>query len=190
VRTRFFVAMTVAHLLAMLAQVGGIAHLFNLVSERVDEGGAATALQVLAFSSLAGRLLGGVVAAKVSMRAFAVALSLAQAGSLVLLAVVDGSAGLLLATVLFGLTVGNLLMLHPLLLAERFGVRDYARIYSRSQFAATFGVAAGPAAVGVLHDALDGYGAAFTLAALASVLAAVALTVSGPTRAPVAGSPA
>jgi hypothetical protein len=39
-------------------------------------------------------------------------------------------------------------MLHPLLLAERFGVRDYARVYSRSQFAATFGVAAGPGRVG------------------------------------------
>jgi hypothetical protein len=55
----------------MLAQVGGIAHLFNLVSERGDEGSAATALQVLAASSLAGRLLGGVVAAQVSMRGLA-----------------------------------------------------------------------------------------------------------------------
>jgi MFS family permease len=187
-RTRFFVAVTAAHLLAMLAQVGGIAHLFNLVAERTDDAGAGTALQVLAFSSLAGRLLGGVVAAKVSMRLLAFALMLAQAGSLVLLAVLPSTVGLLVATVLFGLTVGNLLMLHPLLLAERFGVRDYARIYSRSQFVATFGVAAGPAAVGVLHDVLDGYGAAFTLAAAASLLAAVALAGSGPTRAPVAGS--
>jgi predicted MFS family arabinose efflux permease len=188
VRSRFFVAVTAAHLLAMLAQVGGIAHLFNLVAERSDEGGAATALRVLAFSSLVGRLLGGVVASRVSMRALAVALMGAQAGSLVLLALLHSPTGLLLATVLFGLTVGNLLMLHPLLLAERFGVRDYARTYSRSQFVATFGVAAGPGAVGVLHDALDGYGAAFSLAALASLLAAGVLTASGPTRAPVAGS--
>ena len=187
-RTRFFVMVTAAHLLGMLAQVGGIAHLFNLVADRSDDGGAGTALQVLAFSSLAGRLLGGVVAARMSMRGLAIGLMLAQAVALVLLAAFDNTAGLLVATVLFGITVGNLLMLHPLLLAERFGVRDYARIYSRSQFVATFGVAAGPVVVGVLHDVLDGYGAAFTLAAAASVLAAVVLAGSGPTRVPVTGS--
>jgi MFS family permease len=94
------------------------------------------------------------------------------------------------ATVLFGLTVGNLLMLHPLLLAERFGVRDYPRIYSRSQLAATLGIAAGPAAAGLLHDALDGYGAAFALIALASGLAGAVLATSGSTRPRVASSPA
>ena len=187
-RTRFFVMVTAAHLLGMLAQVGGIAHLFNLVAERADTSFAATVLQVLAVSSLAGRLLGGLVAAQVSMRLLAVVLMVAQALSLTLLAVSDGTVTLVVATVLFGLTVGNLLMLHPLLLAERFGVRDYARIYSRSQFVATFGVAAGPAAVGVLHDALDGYGAAFTLVGGMSVLAALALSSSGPTQPAVAGS--
>ena len=187
-RTRFFVAVTAAQLLAMLAQVGGIAHLFNLAAERTDDGFAGTVVQVLAVSSLAGRLLGGLVAVRVSMRLMAVTLMGAQAGSLVLLAAVDGDAALLAATVLFGLTVGNLLMLHPLLLAERFGVRDYGRIYSRSQLVATLGVAAGPAVVGVLHDVLDGYGAAFTLAAAASVGAAAVLSVSGPSRLHVAGS--
>ena len=122
------------------------------------------------------------------MHLMAVTLMVAQAVSLVLLAVVGGKAALLAATVLFGLTVGNLLMLHPLLLAERFGVRDYARIYSRSQFVATLGVAAGPAVVGVLHDVLSGYGAAFTLAAAASLGAAVALSASGPAEEVVAGS--
>ena len=83
---------------------------------------------------------------------------------------------------MFGLTVGNLLMLHPLLLAERFGVRDYGRIYSRSQLVATLGVAAGPALLGLLRGAQGDYAAAFLLAAGSSVLAAVALSASGPTR--------
>ncbi|MCW2665910.1 MAG: major facilitator superfamily 1 [Frankiales bacterium] len=182
VRTRFFRAVTLAHLLAMMAQVGGIAHLFNLVSERFDEGLAATALQLMAFSSLAGRLAGGYVAARTSQRSMALVLMVGQGAGLVLVATVPGRLSVLLATVLFGITVGNLLMLHPLLLAERFGVRDYGRIYSRSQLFATLGVAAGPAALGVLFDVLDGYGAAFGLAALASVLAAVVLSTSGPTH--------
>lgn len=181
-RTRFFAMVTLAHLLAMMAQVGGIAHLFNLVAERADSGLAKAALSLLAVSSLIGRLAGGWFVARTSMRGFALVLMLVQAGSLVGLAGVHGDAGLLALTVVFGLTVGNLLMLHPLLLAERFGVRDYARIYSRSQLVATLGVAVGPFAIGGLHDLLGGYGAAFGLAAVASVVAAVVLAVSGPTR--------
>ena len=44
------------------------------------------------------------------------------------------------------------------------------------------GVAVGPFVIGALHDVLGGYGAAFSLAALASVVAAGVLAVSGPTR--------
>ena len=183
-RTRFFASVTLAHLLAMLAQVGGIAHLFNLVADRADPGLAKAALSLLAVSSLVGRLAGGAFVARTSMRGFALVLMLAQAASLVGLAVTASRTSLLVLTVAFGLTVGNLLMLHPLLLAERFGVRDYGRIYSRSQLVATLGVAVGPAAIGVLHDALGGYGAAFALAGLASVVAAAVLAASGPTRVP------
>ncbi|HWH30957.1 MAG TPA: MFS transporter, partial [Mycobacteriales bacterium] len=183
-RTRFFAAVTVAHLLAMAAQVGGMAHVYNLVAERRDAALAATVLSALAGSSLVGRLVGGVVATRTSMRLMAVVLMAAQGASLLLLSLVSSPVALVLSTVLFGATVGNLLMLHPLLLAERFGVRDYPRIYSRSQLAATLGIAAGPAVAGAMHDALDGYGAAFALIAAASVLGAVALSASGPTRMP------
>ena len=182
--TRFFRAVTAAHLLAMLAQVGGIAHLFNLVAERADPGVAKAALSLLAISSLVGRLAGGWFVARTSMRGFALVLMVVQAASLVALAGADSRAGLLVLTVAFGLTVGNLLMLHPLLLAERFGVRDYGRIYSRSQLVATLGVAIGPAAIGGLHDLVDGYGLAFGLAGVASLVAAGVLAVSGPTRLP------
>ena len=49
-----------------------------------------------------------------------------------------------LGIVLFGATIGNLLMLHPLLIGQEFGPRDYAQIFSRSQFVAFVGTAAGP----------------------------------------------
>ena len=184
-RTRFFAAVTLAHLLAMLAQVGGIAHLFNLVAERADPGLAKAALSLLAVSSLLGRLLGGWAAARTSMRGLALVLMAGQAAALIGLAATGSDLAILVLTVAFGLTVGNLLMLHPLLLAERFGVRDYGRIYSRSQLVAPLGVAVGPFAIGGLHDLLGGYGAAFTLAGVASLIAAAVLAVSGPTREPV-----
>lgn len=119
------------------------------------------------------------------MRGLTITLMVGQAAALAALAVVDGPAALLVTTVAFGLTVGNLLMLHPLLLAERFGVRDYAHIYSRSQLVATVGVAIGPASIGALYDVVGGYGIAFAVAGGASLVAAGALAVSGPTRVPV-----
>ena len=181
-RTRFFAAVTMAHLLAMLAQVGGIAHLYNLVAERTDAGFAKYAVSLLAVSSLVGRLAGGWVSGRTSMRGLAIVLMVGQAAALVALSVLDGRTALLMTTVGFGLTVGNLLMLHPLLLAERFGVRDYGRIYSRSQLVATLGVAGGPLFIGALYDVVGGYGIAFTVAAGASVAAAVVLSLSGPTH--------
>lgn len=190
VRTRFFAAVTGAHLLAMLAQVGGMAHLYNLVAERRDAPLAATALSLLAVSSLLGRLVGGGVATRVPLRVLYLVLAAGQGAALLLLAAVHTTAAVLLATALFGVTVGNLLMLHPLLLAERFGVRDYARIYARSQLVATLGIAAGPAVAGLLHDALAGYGAAFALLGAGSVAASAVLLASGPATPAVRPSPA
>jgi MFS family permease len=88
---------------------------------------------------------------------------------------------MLLLAAFFGITIGNLLMLQPLLIAEAFGVRDYARIYSRSQFVSTLGVAFGPLLLGVVHDAQDGYALAYTLAGALSVGGALLLVRAGPT---------
>ena len=48
-------------------------------------------------------------------------------------------------------------MLQPLLIAERFGVLDYPRIFSRSQFVTMFGTAGGPLLLGWLYDHAGGY---------------------------------
>jgi MFS family permease len=179
-RTRFFRALTAAQLLAMLAQVGALAHLFNLVAEREPRATATSALSLLAFASFAGRFLGGWLLGRMTQRGFALGLLLVQAVTLVALSVGDGPVLLLVASGVFGLTVGNLLMIHPLLLAGEFGVRDYARIYSRSNLVATLGAAGGPALVGWLHDAVGGYGGPLAGLAGVSLLAALLLARGTP----------
>jgi predicted MFS family arabinose efflux permease len=86
---------------------------------------------------------------------------------------------LLGATVLFGATIGNLLMLQPLVVADAFGVRDYPRIFSLSQLIMTLGIAAGPFLLGALHDA-SGYRVAYLVAAGVSVTGSVILLAAGP----------
>ena len=86
------------------------------------------------------------------------------------------------AIVLLGITVGNILMLQPLLIAERFGVRDYPRLFSRSQFVSTIGVAGGPLLLGVLHDRAGGYATSYVVAAVCAGAGALVMWVAGPSR--------
>ena len=79
---------------------------------------------------------------------------------------------LFLAIFVFGATVGNVLMLQPLLIAERFGVRDYPRIFSRTQLYAVIGTAGGPWLLGVLYDVSDSYQLPYAVAGACSLLGA------------------
>lgn len=179
VRSRWFLAITASWVLVMLAQVGVISHLFNLATTRVDAATGASAVSLMATTSILGRFLGGWLITRIDTRMFALVCIAAQCCSLTGLAFASDSGAVLLGAVCFGATVGNLLMLQPLLLAEVFGARDYSRIYSLSQLLTTLGIASGPALLGVLFDALGGYGAAFAIAAGASALAFVAMALVG-----------
>jgi MFS family permease len=167
-----------AYALIFFAQVGGIAHLFNLVLERAGKPAASTAVSLLAATSVAGRLLGGVVVLRVSSRTLSAALTLLQGAALVAFANSFSAPAVFASAIFLGISVGNLLMLQPLLLAEAFGVAEYSRIYSFNQMFGTIGLAAGPVVLGVVRDALD-YRAAFVLAAAASVLGFCALAATG-----------
>jgi hypothetical protein len=180
VRTRAFAGITVVWTLALLAQVGAISHLVNVVSERVDRPSAALALSVMAGCSILGRLIGGVALLRVPTRSFSLATLAVQAAGSACVALAEGRPALLVSSALFGLAVGNILLLQPVILAEVFGVADYGRIFSLSQLISTAGVAAGPVVLGLLHDVAGGYRVAYLVAASLSVLGLVALAGSGP----------
>jgi predicted MFS family arabinose efflux permease len=103
---------------------------------------------------------------------------LGQGLGLAIIAGADSATGVLGGAVIFGLTVGNLLMLHPLWLAEGFGVESYARIFSLSNAVTVIGVAGGPALLGGIFDA-GGYPLAYGVAAASSVLAFFAMLAAG-----------
>ena len=180
IRSRFFVGVTAAYVFAMMSQVGALSHQFRLVSGREDAALAALAVSVLAASSIVGRLLGGVALSRLSIRAFTLAFMLLQALGLSAFAFADGVVALMASSVLFGVTVGNILMLQPLLLGEAFGLRDYGRIFALSQMFGTVGVAAGPALVGVVYDLAGGYGPAYLTVAASSLVALTIFWLSGP----------
>ena len=177
--SRFFIGATIAYVALMAAQVGGIAHLFNHVATVTDHIVGSTAVSLLALVSIFGRLLGGfLLAAGFPIRVLA-AVSLAiQAFGLGVLGYAETPVTSLVGTAVFGLSVGNLLMLQPLLLVQAFGVQHYPRLFAVSHACSTVGVAGGPLAMGIIHDA-SSYAGSFGAAAVASAAALLVFIAAG-----------
>ncbi len=184
IRTRFYLCVTGAYVLLMGAQVGGIQQLVKLAEERTSAEAATFATIALAATSVLARLVGGRVITSLPMAKTTVALGAVQAVSLAWLAFAESTFTLFAAIILFGATVGNLLMLQPLLVAERFGVLDYPRIFSRSQFLTMFGTAGGPLLLGWLYDNAGGYRTSYLVAAGCSLSGAIVLSAGGPATLP------
>jgi MFS family permease len=180
IRTVQFRIITVAWMLALLSQVGGIAHLFSLVESRVDARTAALAVSVLASCSMIGRLGGGWLLAKVPLRPACLVCFATSALGLGGLGLLNGRTAILLCAAVFGLSVGNVLLLQPVVLAEVFGVRDYARIFSTNQLVSMLGVASGPILLGLIRDASDGYRLPYLAATVVSLAASAVILLGGP----------
>ena len=179
--TRFFWGIAPAYVFLLMAQVGGIAHQYGLARETLSESQTALAVAILPVMSIIGRLLGGWIVGKVAIKQFALFIMGLQIFALVMLASGAGVWGLCIGLALFGCTVGNLLMLQPLLIAEAFGLREYARIFSVANLMSSWGTAAGPAVMGYVF-ALNNeqYGGAYLFAAAAAALGLILFASGGP----------
>jgi len=181
VLTRFFVAVTLGYVMVLGSQVGAIQQLVKLVEERTDRGTATLATTVLAATSVVARLLGGRLVDRVGTLRLAFVLAGLQSLGMLVLAFAETPIVAFVGIIVLGSTIGTILMMQPLLISERFGVRDYPRIFSRTQLYATFGTAGGPLLLGWLRDTAGGYRTSYIVAAGFSLLGAVVLSSSGPT---------
>lgn len=184
IRTRFFILLTTSYVFAMLAQVGSLAHQFRLVATRTgDDHVAAIAVSVMAAASITGRLVGGWALYRVSSKHYLQGVFVLQATSFALFSFAEGMVALLAVSVMFGATVGNMQMMQPLITAEAFGLKAYARILSLSQMIVTCANAAGPALMGFLYERAGGYGSAYLVIAGSSLIGITALLAAGPVKA-------
>jgi predicted MFS family arabinose efflux permease len=116
------------------------------------------------------------VMARTEATMFFAGLGVVQAAALVLLAAPTGTAGAVLGAGFFGVCIGNLGVVTPLLLVERFGLLDYPRILGLHQLVINLGMACGPSVLGTLHGRLGGY--ALPLFAMASASLACAVVIA------------
>ncbi len=170
VRGWYFWALGFAYLFLMMAQVGGIAHQYGLIREHLADAQAALALSVIPVFSILGRLAGGILIDSYPVRTFTSVMMAVQAAALVTLGLSGSLLGFLIALALFGITIGNLLMLQPLLIAAAYGPRSYSRLFSVANLMSTLGVAGGPLIIGLLFERLGDYDAAYVVAGAAGLV--------------------
>ena len=183
VRSNFFLFSAAAAFLALMAQVGTIAHVFKWALERADGETAAITVASLAFCSLTGRLICGAVLDRLNLFVFVLVIYTLQGLVMFGMALVEGAVAVLMLTAFFGFTVGNVLMAQPLLVAAAFGVRDFPRILSLHQLAMNGGVALGPVVIGLIYDFGGGYGNGFVFVGLCSLAALACLYTAGDPKA-------
>lgn len=164
---------------ALASQVGTIAHIYNWGLERSDAATAAATLALMAFCSLTGRLICGAFLDRINIYPFVLTLYLLQAVAMLGIAFAEGQVMVTAMTVLFGVTVGNILMSQPLLIGKAFGVKDFPRILSANQLMMNGGVAFGPILIGLMYDFGGGYQNAFLVVAGTSAVAFIALWLAG-----------
>ncbi len=178
---KFFWGLGVGYIFLMMAQVGGIAHQYGLAKESLTESQTVFALTVLPIASILGRLVGGWLVSNMSIRVFALMMMSLQVFSMVILALSSGFFALCLGLAVFGITVGNLLMLQPLLIAEAFGLRDYAKIFSVANLMSSWGTACGPVVLGFAYAMSNNtYMLAYLIAGLAGLIGLILFWFAGP----------
>ena len=182
--TRFYRAVTYGYVLVLGSQVGGIQQLVKLVEDRTDEQTAQFSITALAATSVIARLVGGRLVVWMPMMRFTVSVAAIQTLALIGVGLSQSTALIFASIVLFGMTIGNLLMMQPLLIAERFGVLDYPRIFGRSQAVTIVGVAGGPLLIGWLFDVFGSYKIPYVSAAVLCAVGTSVLFMAGPASVP------
>ena len=180
VRTKFFWVVTIGFVLVLGSQVGAIQQIVKLVEERTSPGTAALATSVLSGASVVFRLVGGRIIPKFPLAKFMVFIAVMQGIGIILIGQMESTIPLMLAIGLFGAMVGNDLMMQSLLIAQRFGVKDYPRISARSGLVSLTGTAIGPILIGAIRDSSGGYTVPYLVAGCISLIGALIFTTSGP----------
>ena len=171
-RDRRFVTLSAAFALALFAQVGLITHLVTRLAPVFGDGAAAAAVSLTATCAVAGRMVLGTYIGNADRRIAAAGNLAMQAAGTGLLAAGSGAASLIAGAVLFGLGIGNVVSLPPLIAQVEFDRADVPRVVALVTAINQMVFAFAPAIIGMLHELSSGYALAFGVAGGVQIVAA------------------
>jgi predicted MFS family arabinose efflux permease len=178
-----FLTLSAAFALGLFAQMGLFAHMIARLAPEFGSAGAAAALSLTTACAVVGRTLGGWLLGSHDRRVAAAANFLLQAIGVLLLTLGTTSPILIVGCILFGLGVGNLTSLPPLIAQKDFSAGDVGTVVALVTAINQAVFALAPAVLGALRDATASYAIPFALAALVEVCAAI-IVASGQRRSP------
>lgn len=181
-RSRPFWTMTIAFAAGLFVQVGFIVHLVTLIAPVAGVRAAGVAVSAAAIAAVVGRVGLGTFVDRLDPRVAGAASLAIQVVALLIVAAASGYPAMLAGSILFGVSVGNLITLPALIVHREFEAAAFATIVSLSTAIGQFTYAFGPGVIGWLRDATGGYAAPLLLCA-AIDLAAAGLVLMGRRRA-------
>lgn len=178
-RSLAFWTITLPFAAAFFVQVGFVVHQFSLVEQASDPATASLAVGLTAVMAVAGRLALGLVVDRIDQRLASALSLLSQAAALALCAAGGSGTALVIASALFGLSVGNVITLPALIVHREFPPASFAAVVALSTAIGQFVYAFGPGAIGWLRDASGSYRLPLLLCLAIEAAAAAFVLVRG-----------
>jgi len=186
-RTPAFWSIVAAFLLALTGQIAFLIHQVSFLSLTLGRSGAAAAVSITASASVAGRLALGMAVDRYDKRFVTMGLFMLQAAGVLSMALSSSIPVLYMGTLIFGLTMGSILMMQSLITADCFGYLSFATVSGLASLFVISGSAFGPMLAGVIYDTTESYRSAFLLFVGMSVAAACAVYFAVPPKKGVKG---
>ncbi len=180
IKTTGFITLVFAFSLGLGVQVGFLTHHVNLSVPLLGAGGAALIVSITAIAAFLGRVALARWADQVDLRVTAAAVLCVAAISLEVIAAVPLAWALIGASVVYGLTTGNVTTLSPIIVRREFGAAAFGAINGVAWMIIGIACALGPVLFGWLYDWFGGYSVALHIAAALDLIAAVAVYVGRP----------
>jgi MFS family permease len=171
-----FWTISIPFALALLAQIGVIVHQVALLEPKIGRTNAGLAVSLMTFMAIVGRLGLGIVIDRLEPRLVTAVSLVSQAAALSTILQTDAVSIVLAACAVFGLSVGNLITLPPLIIHREFSPASFAVVMGLSSAISGTVGALGPAVVGLVRGWSGDYHAALALC-VALELSAAAIVV-------------
>ena len=182
-RTPAFISVAIAFALGLGVQVGFLTHHVTLAVSSLGTNGAAFIVSLTAVAAFFGRVALARWADQVDLRVTSCAVLLVASVSLAAIAAWPSAWMLIGASILYGLTTGNVTTLSPIIVRREFGAAVFGSIYGVAWMTIGFASAFGPALFGWLYDYFGGYAQALWLAAGIDLIAALVVIAGRPKKA-------
>ena len=131
-----------------MAQVGFIVHQIALLEPKIGHVRAGFAVALMTFMAIAGRLGLGMVVDRFDPRRVTAASLVSQAAALLTVLLTDNMPTILAACAVFGVSVGNLITLPPLIIHREFDAASFAVVTGLSTAISGTVCALGPGLIG------------------------------------------